>query len=184
MRICGALALSLLIMPPAWAGDARVCFTPGEDCTGMLVTEIATARREILVQAYGFTNPAIAQALADARRREVAVSVILDGGALGQKAGSAVAQQLAAAGIHILVDGDHAIAHNKVMVIDGSTVVTGSFNFTRSAQSRNAENLVILHDETLAGRYAANWHRHADHSPPFEARLAETSGETRRHDRF
>lgn len=58
------------------------------------------------------------------------------------------------------------------------------YNYTRSAQSRNAENLVILHDETLAGQYAANWRRHADHSPPFEARLADTSGETRRHDRF
>lgn len=179
MRIGVALVVVFLIVQPALADDTQVCFTPGEDCTGLLVAEISTAQREILVQAYGFTNPAIAQALSDARRRDVEVSVILDGGALAQKAGSAMAQELAAAGIQVLVDRAHAIAHNKVMVIDAGTVVTGSFNFTRAAQTRNAENLLILRDMALAGQYAANWRRHADHAPPYAAKLAERTGDLR-----
>lgn len=184
MRIGVSLALSFLVAPSIWAGETQVCFTPGQDCVGQLVDEINAARREILVQAYGFTHPAIAQALSDARHRNVEVRVILDHGALAQKASSAAAQELATAGIEILVDRAHAIAHNKVMVIDAGTVVTGSFNFTRAAQSRNAENLLILHDVALAGQYAANWRRHADHAAPHGDRLADRTGEIARHDRF
>ena len=53
-----------------------------------------------------------------------------------------------------------AIAHNKIIVIDGAVVVTGSFNFTRAAESNNAENLLVIHDAHLAERYLANWKEH------------------------
>jgi phosphatidylserine/phosphatidylglycerophosphate/cardiolipin synthase-like enzyme len=66
--------------------------------------------------------------------------------------------------------GVNAIAHNKVMVIDGDTVITGSFNFTNAAEERNAENLLVFHDATLASQYAANWHRHETHSEIYAGR--------------
>ncbi|HTR44450.1 MAG TPA: phospholipase D-like domain-containing protein, partial [Thermodesulfovibrionales bacterium] len=47
-------------------------------------------------------------------------------------------------GIPTYIDAQHAIAHNKVMIIDKETVITGSFNFTKAAEERNAENLLIL----------------------------------------
>ena len=47
------------------------------------------------------------------------------------------------------IDAEHAIAHNKVMIIDGETVITGSFNFTKAAEENNAENLLIIHDKKL-----------------------------------
>ncbi len=49
------------------------------------------------------------------------------------------------------------------MVIDGETVITGSFNFTKAAEERNAENLLIVHDRKLAEKYVNNWHEHAQH---------------------
>jgi phosphatidylserine/phosphatidylglycerophosphate/cardiolipin synthase-like enzyme len=58
-------------------------------------------------------------------------------------------------------NGQHAIAHNKVMVIDGLVVITGSFNFTTAAERQNAENLLIIRDPAVAGRYAENWQTHA-----------------------
>ncbi|WP_231848931.1 phospholipase D-like domain-containing protein [Paramagnetospirillum magneticum] len=76
-------------MPVAAGEVAGVCFTPGEDCTGVIVREIGQARREVLVQAYSFTSPEITKALADARRRGVDVRVILDSSQLGQKKGQA-----------------------------------------------------------------------------------------------
>ena len=57
----------------------------------------------------------------------------------------------------------HAIAHNKVMVIDGKTVTTGSFNFSKAAEGSNAENLLIIHDKKLASLYRKNWQEHAKH---------------------
>ena len=172
MRALLSLLLFLSLAVPATAGSVQVCFTPGEDCTGMIVAEVAAARRDVRVQAYGFTSPDIVEALAQARRRGVDVRIILDKGALGQEREEAAAETLATAGVPVLVDGVHAIAHNKVMVIDGTTVLTGSFNFTAAAQNRNAENLLILRDNALASQYAANWTHHAGHSVPFTADLA------------
>jgi phosphatidylserine/phosphatidylglycerophosphate/cardiolipin synthase-like enzyme len=73
------------------------------------------------------------------------------------------------AGIPVRIDAAHAISHNKVMVIDGETVITGSFNFTKAAEERNAENLLVVRDQALAARYGANWHQHKAHSQPYGA---------------
>ena len=62
-----------------------------------------------------------------------------------------------------MIDANHAIAHNKIIVIDGETVVTGSFNFTNAAQDKNAENLVIIRDSTLAAQYTQSWVCHEAH---------------------
>ena len=68
------------------------------------------------------------------------------------------------AGVPVRIDRLHPIAHNKVMIIDGTIVVTGSFNFTRAADEQNAENVLIISDPTLAVRYGDNWREHAKHS--------------------
>ncbi len=71
----------------------------------------------------------------------------------------------------VWLDGQHAAAHNKTLVIDagqeGATVITGSFNFSHSAQYRNAENLLILRgNSALAEQYADDWRRHRAHAVP------------------
>lgn len=62
-----------------------------------------------------------------------------------------------------------AIAHNKVMVIDGVTVITGSFNFTAAAQKSSAGNLLVLNDQKLTDLYRANWERRQVVSMPYGA---------------
>jgi phosphatidylserine/phosphatidylglycerophosphate/cardiolipin synthase-like enzyme len=74
------------------------------------------------------------------------------------------------AGIPTKIDAKHAIAHNKVMVIDVETVITGSFNFTKSAEENNAENLLVIRDKKLAERYIKNWQEHARHSEVYAAK--------------
>ena len=128
---------------------------------------IREARESVLVQAYSFTSEPIARALAEAHRRGVAVEVILDKSQRTERHSSA--GMLAMAGIPLDIDAAHAIAHNKVMVIDGRVVLTGSFNFTRAAEERNAENLVVIRDPETAARYAANWRVHRAHSAPYDS---------------
>jgi phosphatidylserine/phosphatidylglycerophosphate/cardiolipin synthase-like enzyme len=152
------------LRPPLPAGAAQTCFTPPEDCTDLLESEIASARRQVLMQAYSFTSRPIAEALIAARRRGVEVLVIMDSAAVD--ANASVAGLLAAAGIPVLADNPPGIAHNKVVVIDGERVVTGSFNFTRAAEDRNAENLLVLHSPELAAVYVANWERRRAVSAP------------------
>lgn len=141
----------------------EVAFSPNGGATALVVSAIDAARREILVQAYGFTSRPIAEALVHARQRGVAVRVILDKSQRSQR--GSLGEFIAAQGIEVGVDAKHAIAHNKVMVIDGEAVVTGSFNFTASAESRNAENVLILRGspETVL-RYRENWETHRTHS--------------------
>ena len=95
-------------------------------------------------------------AIAAAHARGVDVQVILDRSQLQGR--HPVAAMLAAAGTPVFIDTRPAIAHSKVLIIDNNVVVTGSFNFTRSAQQRNAENVLILrHDRTLVAAFLRNW---------------------------
>ena len=120
------------------------------------------------MQAYSFTSAPIAAALVAAKKRGVTVAVLLD---KSQKtANYSEADFLAHAGVPTFIDGKHAIAHNKIIVIDGAVVVTGSFNFTKAAESSNAENLLVIHDPKLASRYLANWAEHRAHSEGYAGR--------------
>ena len=143
---------------PTWS----VYFSPEGGATQAVVNALAGARQTVLVQAYSFTSAPIARALVAAHQRGVKVQVLLDKSNLSEKYSSA--DFLQHAGLPTFIDSAHAIAHNKVMIIDGETVITGSFNFTKSAERRNAENLLIIRDPTLAAQYTRNWEEHRGHS--------------------
>jgi phosphatidylserine/phosphatidylglycerophosphate/cardiolipin synthase-like enzyme len=146
----------------------QVYFSPNGGCTDAIVKEITDAKSEILVQAYSFTSAPIAKALVSAHKRGVKVEAILDKSQRSERYTSA--SFLANSGIPTFIDARHAIAHNKIMIIDKETVITGSFNFTRAAEEKNAENLLIIKSRELAGIYIGNWKRHRDHSERYEAR--------------
>ena len=69
-----------------------------------------------------------------------------------------------------IIDNKHEIAHNKVMVIDNGVVITGSFNFTKAAEEKNGENLLIIRSKELAQKYIENWEAHKGHSEGYEGR--------------
>jgi phosphatidylserine/phosphatidylglycerophosphate/cardiolipin synthase-like enzyme len=140
----------------------QVYFSPGGGTTAAVVKTLDQAKKTIRVQAYSFTSAPIAEALRDAHRRGVDVQVILDKSQPNQRYTSAVF--LANAKIPVFIDRKHAIQHNKVMVIDESIVITGSFNFTESAEKRNAENLLIIASAEMAKVYAQNWEKCRAHS--------------------
>ena len=152
-----------------FAAEIAVCFTPEygmtPSCTQQVVDALTGAKKSVLVQAYSFTSAPIAKALMDAHRRGVEVKVILDRS--NRTAHYSAATFLAHVGIPVWIDAQHAIAHNKIMIIDGDTILTGSFNFTKAAEHQNAENLLTIHDAALAEQYTANWQQHLQHSEPY-----------------
>ena len=152
---------------PASGEIARplVCFTPGDNCADRIVSTIGAARQEVLVQAYSFTSPPIAQALEAANQRGVRVRIVVDDSQLTERYSQA--DEAARAGLEVWVDDPSGIAHNKVMVIDRELVITGSFNFSRSAQERNVENLLVIRDPVLAAQYAENWEKRRAVSQPY-----------------
>ena len=118
------------------------------------------------MQAYSFTSAPIAKALLGAHKGGIKVEVILDKSQLTEKYSSVTF--LYNSGIPTWIDSTHAIAHNKVMIIDGETVITGSFIFTKAAEEKNAENLLVIRDKTLAAKYVENWKVHAEHSEVYK----------------
>lgn len=141
-------------------GASFVCFTPGKKCQIRIIAEINRSRDSIFVQAYSFTDRDIAQALVAASKRGVEVQVLLDKGNMNNKrsAKDIILQN----NIPLRFDAPHGIAHNKVMVIDRSIVLTGSYNFSVAAYTRNTENLLILNSTELAGDYIHNWYKRWD----------------------
>lgn len=135
----------------------QVCFTPGQNCTAEITDVIDAAKQSIFVQAYSFTSAPIAAHLVAAKKRGVQVNVILDKSQKTQRysASSFLVNQH----IPCWIDYKPAIAHNKIMIIDKKAVITGSFNFTKAAQNKNAENLLIIRDPALANIYLKNWQR-------------------------
>ena len=117
--------------------------------------------------AYSFTSRPIGAALLAARTRGVAARIVADRSQRSARYTSV--RYLANQGIPVRIDDRYAIMHNKFMVIDDARVQTGSFNYTRSAQLRNAENaLVITGDRNVAPRYGAEWRRLWDESAPIQ----------------
>jgi phosphatidylserine/phosphatidylglycerophosphate/cardiolipin synthase-like enzyme len=135
----------------------------------------------VLVQAYSFTSAPIAKALVDAHRRGVQVHVILDSSQRTEKYSEA--DFLRDSEIPTLIDAQHAIAHNKIITIDDYLILTGSFNFTKAAEEKNAENLLVINDPALARQYLDNWHVHEAHSQAY-VREEKAEERSRRAKRF
>jgi phosphatidylserine/phosphatidylglycerophosphate/cardiolipin synthase-like enzyme len=146
----------------------QVYFSPNGGCTDAIVKAISEAKSEILVQAYSFTSTPIAKALLEAHKRGVKVEAILDKSQRREKYTSATF--LANSRIPTFIDDAHAIAHNKIIIVDGQTVITGSFNFTKAAEEKNAENVLIINSPELAKLYIENWKHHKEHSEPYAPR--------------
>jgi len=147
-------------------GTIEVYFSPSGGTTEAVVTKIDAAKTEILVQAYSFTSKPIAKALVDAKKRGVKIEVVLDKSQRREKYTSA--DFVTHAAIPTYIDDRHAIAHNKIMIIDRSTLITGSFNFTKAAEEKNAENLLIVKGNTpLVLRYIENFEEHKGHSESY-----------------
>jgi hypothetical protein len=155
----------------AGTGDIASYFSPTGGCTEACVNEIRQAQQQILVQAYSFTSVPIANALVEAHNRGVAIYIVLDKSQKTEQYSSA--DFVAHAGIPTLIDSKHAIAHNKIMLIDRQTIITGSFNFTTSAEKSNAENLLVIRNRPdLYQAYENNFRHHYEHSEPYQGRSA------------
>jgi phosphatidylserine/phosphatidylglycerophosphate/cardiolipin synthase-like enzyme len=156
------LALLILLPISSRAVDAEVAFSPGRGATALVVKTIGEAQHSIRVAAYSFTSRPIAEALLDAHKRGIDVEVVVDKS--NATARYTAATFLANQGVPVRVDYRYAIMHDKFIVVDRQAVEEGSFNFTAAAETRNAENVLVLHDAVIAGQYGTEWERLWDES--------------------
>ena len=166
MKLLRFVALFFLLSLPLSALDFDLGFSPGGTALLDVTKAIGGAKQTVVVAAYEFTSTEVAQALADAVNRGIKVWVVLDAKASREKYSQAAF--LASHGVNVRTDRHYAIFHHKFMVVDRSTVETGSFNYTTSADKRNAENALVLRGvPDLADAYLNEWTRLWDEAEPW-----------------
>ena len=137
-----------------------VLFSPRGGCTSAVVAEIRRAKESIDVAMFSFTSRRILKELIRAYERGVRVRVLIDEGTA--KSRNSVVPILETAGIPVRLKrgSSGGLMHHKYAVIDHSVVITGSFNWTVSAEKRNDENLLIFRSAPkLAGAYERNFEK-------------------------
>jgi phosphatidylserine/phosphatidylglycerophosphate/cardiolipin synthase-like enzyme len=154
--------------PPLQRSDPhipKVCFTPNKACQIQLIERINNAKESIYVQAYSFTDKDIAQALVEAAKRGLMVKILLD---KSNKNDHRSAKDIIVNNnIPLRFDSPPGIAHNKILVIDNSLIITGSYNFSANAYKRNTENVLFLQNNALAQQYIENWFKRWKASTPY-----------------
>ncbi len=152
-----ALLSALLAALPV-ASDAEMvvqaCFSPQGKCSAHILRAIEQAQKELLVAVYAFTNDNLAHALVQAKKRGVVVQVVLDRefDAANEKSQSKFieGQKIPLRRLSGLrsktFDKDAGLMHQKFAVIDRRIILTGSYNWTHSADSLNDENLLLFRD--------------------------------------
>lgn len=138
--------------------DVEVGFSPGKTAQQIVVTAIKEAQRSIDIATYSFTSKPIALALVDAQNRGVNIRVVADKKSNERK--YTAVTYLANHHVPVRFNDKYAIMHNKFMIVDGHSVETGSFNYTKSAILRNAENVIYLRNRSdIAEKYIREFNR-------------------------
>ena len=132
-------------------------FAPEDDVTSHILNRISGATKSIQFMAFSFTLDKLGQALIGRHKAGVQVRGVFE--TTGSETQFSEYRALKQAGLDVMKDGNPYVMHHKVFIIDGKTVIFGSFNFSSNAEKDNDENLLIIDDLNLAEAFTAEMER-------------------------
>jgi phosphatidylserine/phosphatidylglycerophosphate/cardiolipin synthase-like enzyme len=133
-------------------------FSPDDGAADAIIAALQDAEESIYFLAFSFTSDPIADVLLQQAADGVEVAGVFERRQYESNTGGEF-DRLAAAGLDVRLDGNEYSMHHKVFIIDGETVITGSYNFSRSAEQRNDENVLIIRNPAVAARYLNEFER-------------------------
>jgi phosphatidylserine/phosphatidylglycerophosphate/cardiolipin synthase-like enzyme len=136
----------------------EIYFSPDDGVSDRLVALVSQARTSIYFLAYSFTSDPLAEAMHQRASAGVVVNGVFDESQYFSNIGTEF-DRFREAGIDVRVDANRGLMHHKVIIIDEAIVVTGSYNFSANAEERNDENVIVIHDPTIAARYVEEFRR-------------------------
>ena len=152
------LVLALATPGAVFASTIQVGFSPEGSARTLVLDVIGSAHHSLWVMAYSLTASDITRALVQAHKRGVDVRVVVDKGESGRRYMTHALNTLVDAGVPVRTDSHYKIQHDKVIIADGQTTETGSFNYSRAAEVSNSENaLVIWNYPAIASAYLKHW---------------------------
>jgi phosphatidylserine/phosphatidylglycerophosphate/cardiolipin synthase-like enzyme len=157
MQIVWLLFLLLLPVGVLAKPVTEEAFSPHQGATELVVKTINEAQASVRVAAYSFTSRPIAQALIDACNRGADVRVVFD---KSQRTNGFLVRSFADSCVQSRINSRYAIMHDKFMIMDDTVLELGSFNYTKAAENKNAENVLVLRDDPQAVRsYMQQWEK-------------------------
>jgi cardiolipin hydrolase len=137
--------------------NVSIAFSPGPDCRKLIISEIANSEDTLDICVFTISDNQIKDAIISAHHRGIQVRVISDNFKMYDE-GSDI-HELAQEGIDVRVDISDFHMHHKFMVVDAKRLLTGSYNWTRTAELQNAENIILLEDISIAGKFYLEFER-------------------------
>jgi len=135
-----------------------VYFSPDDGVEANLLDLVGNAKESIYFMAFSFTSDAIGDAIRTRAREDVVVAGVMETEQVNSNVGTEF-DPFRQAGLDVLRDANEGQMHHKVMIIDESIVILGSYNFTKSAETRNDENLLVIYNEEIAIQFMAEFVR-------------------------
>lgn len=156
--VCVSLALLLIYDPmllyeKQTIGNCEIIgiyFSPNGGCEQQVIYWIDKANSSIYIMIYSFTLDSISESLIDAHDRGVEIKIVFEKNQVSKYSEYSI---LLNVGIDVRNDTNPKLMHNKVMIIDELIVLTGSYNWSTSAETKNNENLIVIKSETIAELY-------------------------------
>lgn len=136
----------------------EVYFSPDDGTAAQIIRHIRSARESIHFLAFSFTSDEIAQAMLDKALEGVRVVGVFESSQVQSNTGGEF-DLLHKAGLDVCLDSNPRNMHHKVIIIDGQTVITGSYNFSSNAEKRNDENTLVIHNPAIAGLFMTEFER-------------------------
>ncbi len=133
-------------------------FSPDDNVANTITDLLSDADRSIYFMAYSFTSDELSEALLSRAAAGVTVAGVMDESQIKSNQGGEY-DTFAQAGIDVRKDGIEGLMHHKVFIIDEQIVITGSYNFSRSAEERNDENILVIYNTDIAQEFLKEFRR-------------------------
>lgn len=135
--------------------EYKIAFSPGSDCKKLILDTIREATHKLDVCVFTISDDTISDALKAAFDRGIEVRILTDNLKVSDE-GSDI-EYLYNSGIDIRIDRSENHMHHKFMVADGLVTITGSYNWTRSAEKYNQENVIWINDEQFSSSFLSEF---------------------------
>lgn len=133
-------------------------FSPDDGVSDVIVDLVSDADESIYFMAYSFTSDPISEAIQSRARDGVSIAGVMDHSQVASNQGGEY-DVFVQAGLDVVEDGIQGLMHHKVFIIDEQIVITGSYNFSRSAEERNDENILVIYNTDIAKAFLAEFQR-------------------------
>ncbi len=133
-------------------------FSPDDGTADEIIDIILSTEESIYFLAFSFTSDDIAAVLIQQADQGVTVSGVFEEGQYRSNRGTEY-DNLREAGLDVRLDGNNRNMHHKLFIIDGEIVITGSYNFSRSAEERNDENTLVIYNAEIAELFLKEFDR-------------------------